>query len=89
MKKLHYIFIPLILTLLSFFINQPCTGMWCVFSGNGFPIGYYNDSRGLYLPFFISDYFFFALAWFIGFKTVRHFVRQKHHETPEFTRESL
>lgn len=88
MKKLHYIFVPFFLNLIGFFLNDQCVGTICFYPGRGFPLAYYHNQ--VFNPdIFVIDYFLLAVAWFIGFKTVRHFVRQKHHETPEFTSESL
>lgn len=88
MKKLHYIFTPLILVLLGFFIENICKDIMCFYPGRGFPLAYYHNEV-FNIGVFVVDYIVLSIVWFIGFKTVRHFVKKKHHETPEFTSHPL
>ncbi len=88
MKKLHYLFVPLILNLAGFIFEDQCAGTICFYPGRGFPLAYYHN-QAFNIGTFLVDYAMLAVVWFIGFKTVRHFVKKKHHETPEFTSHPL
>ncbi|ETB64229.1 TPA: hypothetical protein DIC38_00050 [Candidatus Nomurabacteria bacterium] len=59
-----YFLVPLILTLLGFFMYDSCADIVCLFPGNGFPLGYYYNNNFL-ITFFIIDFIIFIIIYFI------------------------
>ncbi|HEY0979936.1 MAG TPA: hypothetical protein VGE18_00830 [Candidatus Paceibacterota bacterium] len=63
-KKLKFFLVPLILTLVGFAYNPECSTDYCMFAGNGFPFGYY-DNGAFRIAGFVADYIFFFLVYSI------------------------
>lgn len=68
-KFKKFFLIPLLLTILGFVINQTCGGFICFIAGHGFPIPYYY-SREFFLPFFLVDFAFFIIVYFVILKLI-------------------
>jgi hypothetical protein len=62
-----YLLIPLILTIVGFFIYDMCEDVICLFPGNGFPVGYYYNNHFNPL-FFVLDFFIITIFYFILLK---------------------
>lgn len=63
-KKVKFFLVPLILTLVGFVYNPQCSTDYCMFAGNGFPFGYYNEGA-FRIVGFVADYVFFFLVYSI------------------------
>jgi hypothetical protein len=64
-KKWHYWLVPLLITLISFAYHDPCKGMFCFFSGRGFPLGYYSDTNSFGIWILAIDFIFWAFFYII------------------------
>lgn len=71
--KYHYLIIPLLITISSFFVYQSCQDFLCVFGGRGYPIPFYNDWFVFW--FFLADLVIWWVVYmivFIIFKIIKN-----------------
>lgn len=71
--KYHTYFVAIFLTAISFFIEQGCSDLLCIFGGRGYPIPFYN--QWFVFWFFAIDVLFWWIVYtvvFIIIKVIRN-----------------